>query len=59
MLGEGRARVVGQYSDKHDRIILYMGTRIILLGKEFADLRRCGLRCTGARDGRLDDGGEV
>jgi hypothetical protein len=59
VLGKGRTWVVGEDPDEHDGIVLHMGARVVVFGQELADLGSCRLRCGGARDGGLDDGGQV
>jgi hypothetical protein len=59
VLGEGLARVIGQYPDEHDGIVLDMRAVIVLLGEELANLLG-GCRCSSwACDGGLDNRGEV
>lgn len=38
VLGKGRAWIVGQDANEHDRIVLDMWCLVVLLGQEFADL---------------------
>lgn len=42
--GESLARVVGQNSDEHDRIVLYVGFGEVVFGQELSN-EVCGLLC--------------
>lgn len=59
VLGEGLAWVVGQYPNEHNRIVLDVWTRVVLLGKKRSDLPCGSSCCSGTRDGGFDNSREM
>ena len=59
VLRKGWAWVVGQNADEHDRIVLDMRARVVLLGKKLANLACCSGSSLGTGLGGFDDSWEV
>lgn len=59
VLGKGGARVVGQYTDEHNGIVLDMRAGVVFFGEEGADLSGGGGCSSWACDGGLDNGRQV